>query len=331
MSEIAAFGSTEEYYRKGSFSSSMRENVRNPVDSKIQCMVLSQIQRAHPNTLLASATSPRVVIDLIPGIALPTYRLDRRQKEVRKEKRARVSFKQSCAGSLSPIGLIRCDQFPPLNAILQLFLFLPAFRDLFSFAPRTYQMLTDFIEQYASDQEKKRIVSIVDSNQLLRLLVQKMPPHFFRFKAAKVEVKDFLCCLIKIVFGEMAPPISNSLAFHPEWNVLWNSQLPFSCAIDLPSRPSELFVTVKNSNEDVCPLIQRQFFTKPDSYCYDLDAFIEYRPDGKENHGDHIVYLKSEGGWYQCDDDRITPMRSTHLNMPLNRSILLHYKRIWPK
>jgi len=158
-----------------------------------------------------------------------------------------------------------------------------------------------------------------------------MPAHFFRFQAAKVEIKDFLCSLIKTVFGQ-APAITNSLAFHPEWSISWDTNLPFSCVIDLPSRPNELFVTVKKRNsESASPLIQRQFFTKPDFYCYDLYAFIEYRPDGKANQGNHIAYLKSEGGWYQCDDDRITPMRSNHLNMALNCSTILYYKRIWPK
>jgi hypothetical protein len=96
-------------------------------------------------------------------------------------------------------------------------------------------------------------------------------------------------------------------------------------------RPQEMFVTIKSNNAAACPLIQRQFFTRPDCYCYDLDAFVEYRPDGKDSQGDHIAYLKLEGIWYQCDDDQIIPLRSTQLNMALSRGILLHYKRIWPK
>ncbi len=324
MSGIFPVKPVEDYYReRGSFNG-MKKGVRTPVDSKIQYLVLSQIRGASPCTLFASATSPHVVIDLIPGMALPVL-----QKKKESRKGSRNSVKQADKGFI-PIGLTRCDVYPPINSILQLLLFIPVLRDAFSFAPLSYRELNEFIDQYIVEQRKRVDVSTLQSDQLLQLLMQKMPAHFFRFQGAKIDIKEFLCFLIKTVFGRGSPPVPLSLAFHLDWNVTWDRNFPFSSVIDLPMRPAELFVTVNSRNENCCSLIQRQFFTKPDGYCYDLDAFVEYRLDGKSK-GDHITYLKSEGGWYQCDDERIVPMLSSQLNTPLSRSILLHYKRIWPK
>ena len=44
--------------------------------------------------------------------------------------------------------------------------------------------------------------------------------------------------------------------------------------------------------------------------------FIEYRPDGR-NGACFVTYVKIEGSWYQCDDDRITALRSTIGSVPL--------------
>jgi hypothetical protein len=201
MSEIAPVSLVDDYYREGSLFGELK-GTRTPVDSKIQFVVLSQIHRSSPSTLLASATSPRVVIDLISGSALPTHSFHRKR-----EKRTRPQFKRAHGGSLIPIGLARCDSYPPLNAILQLLLFIPAFRDVFSFAPHSFLRLAEFIDQYGADQEKKLLTSAADLGQLLRLLIQKMPANFFRLPYGKVDIKDFLCSLIKTVFGQMSTPI----------------------------------------------------------------------------------------------------------------------------
>ncbi len=59
---------------------------------------------------------------------------------------------------------------------------------------------------------------------------------------------------------------------------------------------------------------------------YDLGAFIERRPDGAR--ANYIAYVKVDGCWYQCDNDRITHLRSDMLSMPLQRGILSHYRQV---
>jgi hypothetical protein len=312
MSKVAATRPIKEYYRDpGPFS------VRRPIDTKIQSL-FSLIPKQTPSTLLASATSPRVVIDLIPGIAIQGTL----EKELQR-RRPKPILKKTRAGPQIPVGLARCELFPPLNGIMQLMLFLPIYHDLFTFTPRSCSALSDFIDQYSLDQEDQFPISSADINRLCRLLIQKMPPTLFRFQGVKVDVLYFIHTLIQCTMGKTSKPQNE---------IVWDSTLPFSCATDLISRPIELFVTIHNRfQSETCPVIQRQFFTKPDSFCYDLDAFIEYRPDGGEHQGEHIPYLKVDGAWYQCEDDRIVQMRSTYLNQALYRATLLHYKRIWPK
>ena len=328
MAEISPVSPIDDQYRNGALFTSGDGSVRKPVDSKIQELVLSQIHNSSPSMLLASATSPNVVIALISGVILVN---DASSRMPRRQKKEKAALKRGRDKGIIPIGIERCEQFPAFNAILQLILFLPVFREAFSFAPRGYQVFTQFVAQYSMDQETKYQATSADSKPLLDLLMKKMPTSFFKSKSEKVEIKSFLCAMMETVFGSELSPFNDSLTFHPEWSVSWNPELPFSSAINLTGRPLELFVKLDSSKPGTNLSVQRQFFTKPDCFCYDLDAFIEYRPEGKENGGYHITYLKMEGAWYQCDDDRITRMRSTQLNQALNRSILLHYRRIWPK
>ncbi len=75
---------------------------------------------------------------------------------------------------------------------------------------------------------------------------------------------------------------------------------------------------------------KKQFFLsylKTPCTLYELDAFIEYRPDQGEK-GNYIAYLKVEGEWIQCDDTRIIPLRPSNLLIPLKRSFFLHYRRV---
>jgi hypothetical protein len=324
MDKIPPVSAIDECYEDRHPYGRAIEAMLNPVDSRIQGLVLSQIPMSGPSTLLASATSPSVVIGFIPVMSLP----NQFPNKMRKEKKAKKGAKKGVTRSSVPIGLNRCDSYPPLNAIMQLLLFLPALREIFSFAPYSFRSLTDFVETYAIDQDKKVSVSSANLNELYDLFIQKMPAHFFRLDSANIPIKDFLGALIKTVFSQNAAQVGHSPLFDPNSTLFLSSEFDFSSVVDLPNRPVELFVSMKVNKNSGCPIIQRQFFTKVDRSCYDLDAFIEYRADGKDKRGDHIVYLKSEGAWYQCDDDRITPIRSNRLNIALSGSVLLHYKRV---
>ena len=61
---------------------------------------------------------------------------------------------------------------------------------------------------------------------------------------------------------------------------------------------------------------------------YELDAFIEHRMEEGEA-GNYFAYLKIDGAWVQCADERILPIRhSTFLDLPIRRGILFHYRRV---
>jgi hypothetical protein len=329
MSEIPLVRSIQESFRaRNTYQKSSK--LGDLVDSKIREMVISNLVRYAPTTLLATAISPNSVFDLVPEISLPGDYKQSTSHYLKNGKKKHKYLTRSWSDKYTPLGLLPCEVFPPLTSIFQFILFLPSFRELFSFIPNSFASLIDFFDQYVYDQERDAEICSHDSNKLFRLLFCKMPSHFFYLEPTKFKIREFLFALIRTVFGRI-PPISNSLAFHPEWHAVWDVSVPFSCAIDLPSRPRELFLTFKNGREpNMCHLVQRQFFTRPDSYCYDLDAFIEHRPDGEDGQGSYIAYLKVGGTWYQCEDMRIIALRSPQLNMALYRSTLLHYKRIWP-
>jgi ubiquitin C-terminal hydrolase len=57
---------------------------------------------------------------------------------------------------------------------------------------------------------------------------------------------------------------------------------------------------------------------------YDLRAFIEKRPDFLGVN--YVAYVKVSGNWYQCDDDRITRLRSDAFGVALRRGVLAYYQ-----
>jgi hypothetical protein len=224
-----------------------------------------------------------------------------------------------------------------LNPILQLILFLPHVRNLFMFAPHTFQPVSAFIEQYLADQSEGLTVTQADPRALLRCLRETLPAHYFRY-SHRIEIHDFIFRLSKAAFPqiEMLIRYSDSIALHPEWHFYWDASIPFSVAVDrawlregvLSVWPAEFFVSPRGVVADQsCRLIQRQYFAKRDHTCYDLNAFIEHRPDERtKNH--FIAYVKIGGLWYLCDHERVAPLRPTEISIPLMRSVLLYYRKV---
>jgi hypothetical protein len=335
MTEIAQVNRLDEFYSDDDeFPDTLSFIGHRKTYDKTQGVVLSQIRQSAPGTLLATASSPRVLIDLIPDIAMPVLeeKLELVSPKLPPKKKSKASD-----WKYIPIGLPRCDAFHSLNTMMQLILFLPGFRELFSFAPRSFQPLSTFIDQYQTDQFEHRSVSSADPTKLLRCLMSQLPSHLFRFRN-RIEIHEIIFALVKACFPQLIdiPSGYDFIGLHPEWHIFWDVSLPFSLVAENhlvkyckhPRRPPELLVSEKNKGEAMaCQLIQRQFFTQPDARCYDLDAFIEGRPDGSQQ-THYVAYLKIDGTWFQCDDERISTLRSTSLNVPLHRSLLLHYKRV---
>lgn len=189
----------------------------------------------------------------------------------------------------APLGLSPVDPEGWLNALMQFVLFIPGFPELFFFAPRSFYPFREFMDQYHQDQEENRTFSSANGAALFRYLVLKLP---------SLSLHEIFQFLVRVL--------------HPKWEIYKKVEEAFASGF-----PTDLFVTESS--------LKRQFFTEPDLFCYDLNAFIELRPDGAA--ANFIAYVKVEEGiWYQCEDDRITQLRST--NLPLHRAVLLHYRRM---
>lgn len=188
----------------------------------------------------------------------------------------------------APLGLHPVDPEGWFNALMQFILFIPGFAELFFFSPRSFFPFREFIDQYYHDQQENRSLSTANGRVLYDFILLKWPSLDFQ------EVFEFLLHTL-----------------HPQGAIHKNSRDAF-----LKGYSSDIFLTDSAG--------KKQIFTEPDRFCYDLDAFIELRPDGANVN--FITYVKVEGAWYQCDNERILLLRSNAL--PLQRAILLHYKRL---
>lgn len=187
-----------------------------------------------------------------------------------------------------PIGLHPADTEGWVNALMQFISFVPGFAELFFFAPRSFQPFQEFIDQYHQDQQENRTVSSADGRTIRR---------FFKMRFAELGFLEIFRLLIELLHAK------------------WEAHETLESAVQ-KGHPLDLFVERS---------LKKQQWVQMD-LCYDLDAFIELRPDG--NTASYIAYVKVEGGWYQCDNERVTRLRSDSLAAPLHRAILLHYRRM---
>jgi hypothetical protein len=177
-----------------------------------------------------------------------------------------------------------------INALMQLILYVPGYVDFFHFLPKSFDVFQDFIDQYGIDLQEGRVVSLADSRELLQFVTEKLG----------VSLEEVFVFLNRIL--------------QTKWDVCRYFE-----------------EGVKRGVRDFFVLgqcLRRQFFSE--GLIYDLDAFIEFRPDGNVS-GHYFAYVKVEGVWFQCDDERIVRMKSNCLMLALQRSVLLHYKRLFMK
>ncbi|PIS02420.1 MAG: hypothetical protein COT85_05335 [Chlamydiae bacterium CG10_big_fil_rev_8_21_14_0_10_42_34] len=219
---------------------------------------------------------------------LPTF--DSSQLGYTPKEKRKSKLKKAPINRKAPIGLKSVDREGWLNSLMQFILFVPGFAELFFFAPRSFYPFQGFIDQYYLDQQENRAISRVNGLMLFRFLNLKLS------SLSLCHVFEFL-----------------SSHLHPQWKI----SATLDDALATPGA-KDLFV--------IAPTSRRQFFTEENAFFYDLDAFIELRPDGQEL--SFITYVKVDGSWYQCDDDRITQLTSNYLSVPLSRSVLLHYRRV---
>lgn len=275
LSVKPAFPSQERNREEGSHLEEQK-----PIDLKVRGLVLDRISQAKGG-LLPSLAAPQIIIGLLPGF-------ESGKGEAHLQDKRKTKHRKTPLHRRIPIGLMPVDPEGWLNALMQFILYVPGFAEGFSFAPRSWYPIQDFIDQYHHDQQENRPISSANGLGLYRFLSFKLPNYnlheicryFFRILHSKWEVHSYINEALKLGI-------------------------------------SDLFVTER--------YLKKQIFSEP-SLCYDLHAFIEMRPDG--SNVNYIAYVKMDGSWFQCDDERITQLRSDSLSLPLQRAVLAHYKRI---
>jgi hypothetical protein len=207
----------------------------------------------------------------------------------------------------TPIGLKKSSSVW-INAWAQFILYLPKFSELISFAEKSFAPFAEFVEQYTWDQKEGKTLSFADSDSLIRCLfhhdLEIDAPNFY------VLFRSFFTAMFPVT-EELGCFFHDSIVFHPEW--VWDK-----IEEDVSLLPVEL-VVVGNKN------MPRQFRLKG-KYLYDLDMLVERSFDEKRSH--FVTYVRVDGAWYQCEDEKVRWISSRTLSFPLNRGVLFHYKRV---
>ncbi len=206
----------------------------------------------------------------------------------RHEKQKLKSTKSSLFKT-APIGLEVFDSEGRVNAFMQFLLHVPGFAEAFYFVPRSWSQMQQFIDQYRRDQQERQAVSSANGSALFR---------FFNLKSPYFDLPEMCRSIFSVLQS------------------CWEVHLCIEDALRLKG-VSDLFIAEAS--------LRKQIFAGP-FICYDLDAFIEMRPDVSSV--SYVAYVKREGVWYQCDNERITPLRSDSLGPALARGVLCHFKRI---
>lgn len=257
------------------------------IKAKIRSLVMEKISLFPKGAFLALRTAPLTLGPLFPKAnPIPWTRAASKKKQ---EIRKLPLFRRV------PIGLLFVDELGITNSFMQFLLALPSFVERFYLAPKSFSLFTEFIDRYVLDQDAKKAVSGAKGDEIYAFLSALIPSKgvweifsFFYF-TLQLEIK---------VYEEIEEALKEEGG-------------------------KEFFLLKKERRKKT---VAKQIFTHPSNDCYELDAFIELRADGKKFHW--VCFVKVEGGWYQCIDDSITKLRSTSLSRALKMSVLFHYTKV---
>jgi hypothetical protein len=305
---------------------------RKPTDIKIHDLILPRIAlpALREGPLLATATAPHVVIPNVHLVKkeerLEWFQMPRKKKPLLIPRHA-----PAFPSKYFPIGLERCEPHSYINALMQFLLFIPLLRELFAYTPPSLHPFNEFIDQYFFDIEEKKKISRADSSELIRCMLGKFP-HLFRHRG----VANLHAIIDSLSQCACASTTLGDAGFRPEWQILWNTEKELSLQpiFKMPIVPPEILIALQSLYDSAskpealfCRALQRQYFSTETSACFELDAFVEHRTEGDE--AGYFTYLKIDGAWVQCADERIVSLRrSTSLDLPLRRGILFHYRRV---
>jgi hypothetical protein len=304
------------------------ERAKHPTDMKIQALFVHFPVLIEGGSLLASAVSPRIVIGF--SLKKEAHTLLPRKKEIAKKHPPSCSSQPM--NKYFPIGLHSCEQYSWINAFMQFVLFVPLLREIFMYTPKSLSACNEFIDRYFLDLEAKALVSKADGFQVVRSLLGKFP-MLAKGMGPLVNLHEIIQYLFQSAW--------DASFSRPEWQLRWDGR-ETGLVMDLQRKfekknfPFEMLVGLSSlyepslRGEAVCKKSLERHYAFPEGIYFDLDAFIEYRPDGITGQpGSYFTYLKVDGFWVQCSDHRITLLRrATFLEVPLCRGILFHYRRV---
>lgn len=305
---------SEEWIQKKTnpFNESFRKRFSKKTDLKIHDLAVEMIsERVQKGSLLVSAQAPNIVF----GIMTEFPRIH--EPPVMKVKPLLKRGKSS-----TPLGIGRPTHFFWINALIQFIIFIPNLRQMFAFVPHSLLPFGQFIDRYLEEQSDQTITS-ARSQSLVECLYSIFPLELLTQKSSPFYV---LLSFMKLLQESSAHLGSGLLAFHPErvlhftaQDLLENGWIEGRLEKLFPVLPPEMLIHLEAESSRPT----RQMIICGEAF--ELDAFIEYRPDRNGN-GSYITYLKVEGTWYQCDDLKITPLRYVNLQIALNRSFVFHYR-----
>lgn len=213
-----------------------------------------------------------------------------------------------------------------INAWAQFLIHLPRFTELVIYAEKIFEPVREFVDRYLLDQREGRVVSSAKSASLI------LP--FLNSSSKRIDLYEVLPIFFKSIFSSMTNHLGtafhDAIFFHPDWVISWDREsIPlFNDQLQnlINTYPSEIIISTKCREGSTHAGIQRQIFPAKGGCFYDLDSFIECRSDVGEFH--YITYLRVDGAWYQCDDEKIRSISSRTLSAPLCRGVLFHYSRL---
>jgi hypothetical protein len=260
-----------------------------------------------------------------------------------------------------PIGIAGVKNNSWINALMQYIIFVPSLRSLFDFAPRSLVSFSNFLDKYHCDQQKNKAVTLAESSSLLLCLMKNFPKFFSYYCNGDIDLYGVLSLLSHSIQSSNTKMLykQKNKSNSAEWHIVCRKRRCDCLSLDQHIADSIRKLQKKDSNNNGAfyfPLElvvafkkcggrkydDQEFISHPAfqaktqyffsdkglfSVCYNLEAFIEQRPDSG-NSCFYVTYVKINGSWYQCDDERVKQIRSHNLNGPITRGVLFYYKRI---
>ena len=334
------------------------------LNQKISGLALSKIPSSNYEVIFghhaAVAASPQVVLNILPkDFNFNIFDKKKKRENVyltnslKEQKRLAEKYQGLKSEKKNeenvPIGISSNLNCSWINALLQFIIFNTSLKLMFNYTPKSFSSFNDFIDIYLYDQEKKKPVTTAVTLPVVETLSKYFNGSVY-FENAVIDLFGILNGIMNYVFPVESVNLSEKkrdgdlLAIFPNARIsIENEEVDLQEFISKNFinqgnkkiiLPGELLINfrwfLKNpvSKINKCPLLFYLFDELFLSTQYELDSFVEFRPDDFHISGHYLTYVKLDSLWFQCDDSRIRQIRSNNLPIALSRSFLFHYKKI---